>query len=109
MINFKTYQDGAKSTAVYPESAKLIYPALGLCGESGEVAEKIKKIIRDGNGEVTPEKRTEILKEIGDVLWYIAALCTDLDADMGDVAQANLSKLQSRKERGVIHGNGDNR
>lgn len=108
-MDFKTYQDGAKTTAVYPESARLIYPSLGLCGEAGEVAEKIKKIIRDSNGEVTTEKRTEILKEIGDVLWYVAALCSDLDADMGDVAQANLDKLFSRKERGVIHGNGDNR
>lgn len=108
-MEFKTYQDGAKTTAVYPESARLIYPTLGLCGEAGEVSEKIKKIIRDGNGEVTEEKRTEILKEIGDVLWYIAALCSDLDADMGEVAQANLDKLFSRKERGVIHGNGDNR
>lgn len=108
-MEFKTYQDGAKTTAVYPESARLIYPTLGLCGEAGEVSEKIKKIIRDGNGEVTEEKRTEILKEIGDVLWYIAALCSDLDVDMGEVAQANLDKLFSRKERGVIHGNGDNR
>lgn len=108
-MEFKTYQDGAKTTAVYPESARLIYPTLGLCGEAGEVSEKIKKIIRDGNGEVTEDKRTEILKEIGDVLWYIAALCSDLDADMGEVAQANLDKLFSRKERGVIHGNGDNR
>jgi NTP pyrophosphatase (non-canonical NTP hydrolase) len=108
-MKFKTYQDGAKTTAVYPESAKYIYPTLGLCGEAGEVAEKIKKVIRDNNGVFTEEKKTEIVKEIGDVLWYVSALCSDLGVDMGDVAQKNLDKLFSRKERGVIHGNGDNR
>ena len=108
-MTFNEYQTIAATTAIYPESAKFIYPTLGLCGEAGEVAEKVKKIIRDANGEFTDEKKAEIMKEIGDVLWYISALCTDLGVKMGVVAQGNIDKLLSRKERGVLNGNGDNR
>lgn len=108
-MNFKEYQEKASTTAVYPVEHKVIYPTLGLNGEAGEVAEKVKKVIRDSDGEFTPEKIQELKKEIGDVLWYVSALCTDLGLDMGEVAQANIDKLFSRKDRGVIHGNGDNR
>ena len=108
-MDFNTYQQQAATTAVYPESAKYVYPTLGLCGEAGEVAEKIKKVIRDNGGVFTEEKKKEIIKEVGDVLWYIAALLSDLGVTMDDAAVGNLEKLFSRKERGVINGNGDNR
>lgn len=108
-MTFNEYQTKAAVTAIYPESAKYIYPTLGLCGESGEVAEKVKKVIRDANGVFTEEKKAEIVKEVGDVLWYIAALLTDLGVSMDDAATGNIDKLYSRKERGVLNGNGDNR
>jgi NTP pyrophosphatase (non-canonical NTP hydrolase) len=108
-MDFNTYQQQAATTAVYPESAKYVYPTLGLCGEAGEVAEKIKKVIRDNGGVFTEEKKKEIIKEVGDVLWYIAALLSDLGVTMDEAAVGNLEKLFSRKERGVLNGNGDNR
>jgi NTP pyrophosphatase (non-canonical NTP hydrolase) len=80
-----------------------------LVSEAGEVAGKVKKVLRDDKGQFLPEKRQEIAKEIGDVLWYIAALCTDLNVDMEAVAQGNLDKLNSRLARGVLGGSGDNR
>ena len=121
MLTFDEYQDGAKETAQYPEpwlpgecidegvSVGFIYPIIGLAGEVGELSEKCKKILRDDAGEVTTEKLGEITKEIGDVLWYVAALCTEFELNMAMVAQANLDKLRSRKERGIIQGSGDNR
>jgi NTP pyrophosphatase (non-canonical NTP hydrolase) len=108
-MDFNTYQQQAATTAIYPESAKYVYPTLGLCGEAGEVAEKIKKVIRDNGGVFTEEKKKEIIKEVGDVLWYIAALLSDLGVTMDEAAVGNLEKLFSRKERGVLNGNGDNR
>ena len=108
-MDFNTYQQQAATTAVYPESAKYVYPTLGLCGEAGEVAEKIKKVIRDNGGVFTEEKKKESIKEVGDVLWYIAALLSDLGVTMDEAAVGNLEKLFSRKERGVLNGNGDNR
>ena len=89
------------STAV---NMLLSIPALGLAAEAGEVANKVKKILRDGDFD-----RKAIADEIGDCLWYIAALCRDLNVNMNDVARANLSKLEDRKKRGVISGSGDNR
>lgn len=85
--------------------------ALGLAGETGEVMEKIKKIIRDKNGvfSPTPEDLEELKKELGDVLWYLSALAFYNGIDLDDVARANLDKLKSRKERNKIHGSGDNR
>ena len=108
-MDFNTYQEQAGTTAVYPESAKYIYPTLGLCGEAGEVAEKVKKVIRDNGGVFTEEKKREIVKELGDVLWYVAALLGDLGVTMNESAVGNLEKLFSRKERGVLNGDGDNR
>ena len=98
------YQQVAKQTAIYPREQAIIYPTLGLTGEAGEVANKVKKILRDGDFD-----RKAIADEIGDCLWYIAALCRDLNVNMNDVARANISKLQDRKKRGVISGSGDNR
>lgn len=108
-MELNKYQQEALVTAVYPEDRKIIYPSLGLCGEAGEVAEKVKKVIRDNNGELTEEKRLEIAKEIGDVLWYAATLSHDLGYDLEDIAMMNINKLRSRQKRNKINGNGDNR
>ena len=102
-MNFNEYQKLARSTAIYPKESKVIYPALGLCGEAGEVAEKIKKHIRDGRS------LEGVGLELGDVLWYISALADDLGVTLEEIAQANVDKLQSRKDRGKIGGSGDNR
>lgn len=106
-MDFKHYQNQAKQTAIYKD--KLVYPALGLMGEAGEVANKIKKILRDNQGNLSQEIRSSILQELGDVLWYISAICTDLDAEMEDIAQKNIEKLFARKEKNTITGSGDNR
>lgn len=103
------YQAAALTTAVYPEDKRIIYPALGMCGEAGEVADKVKKVIRDNAQDFTAEKKHEIAKEIGDVLWYCAVLSHDLGFTLEEVAQMNIDKLQSRKERGKLSGSGDNR
>lgn len=109
-MEFKEYQEKAWSTAVYPnKGSNIYYPTLGLAGEAGEVCEKMKKIMRDDNGVVSAEKKELIKKEIGDVLWYCAALSTELGIDLNDVAQTNIDKLFSRKERNTLHGSGDNR
>ncbi len=109
-MEFNEYQKLARGTAIYAGAGKnFVYPALGLCGESGEVAEKIKKIVRDNDNVVDDKRREELKKELGDVLWYIANLAVELDLSLEDVAQENIAKLQSRKERGVLHGSGDNR
>ena len=90
-------------------SPALLDQVLGLVGESGEIAEKFKKLIRDKQGMLTDEDKKEILKELGDVLWYINSIAALLDSDLETVAQNNLDKLLSRKARGVIQGSGDNR
>ena len=82
---------------------------LGLVGESAEVAEKVKKIIRDKNGELSDETKAELVKELGDILWYVNAVAVMLGSDLSKVADSNLQKVLSRKERGMIHGSGDNR
>jgi len=87
----------------------LSYLSLGLVGEAGELSNKIKKLIRDSVGEISDELRKDLSKEIGDCLWYIANICTELQLDLNEIAQQNLDKLLSRKERGVLTGSGDNR
>lgn len=104
-MTINEYQDKAIETAMYGAGYAIVYPTLGI----GEVADKVKKILRDHNGEFTDEKKLEIAKEIGDVCWYIAALCRDLGFTMDEVCQMNLEKLASRKARNVISGSGDNR
>jgi NTP pyrophosphatase (non-canonical NTP hydrolase) len=106
-MDFNQYQALARSTAIYPEQHRVVYPALGLAGESGEVAEKIKKMLRDD----IPEEvvRESLVKELGDVLWYVANLAHDLSITLDEVAHANVSKLLDRSERGVLQGSGDNR
>jgi len=109
-MNFNEYQEKARVTAIYPNlNNNFIYPTLGLVGEAGEVAEKIKKVIRDNEGIVTEEKKEEIKKELGDVLWYLANLSKELNLTLEEVAEANLVKLYSRLERDKVHGDGDNR
>lgn len=111
------YQEAALATAVYPEQFRIIYPALGMSGEAGEVADKVKKVIRDtvlltdteGAIVLPDDKRVELAKEIGDVLWYCATLAYDLGMKLEDVAQMNIDKLKSRQERGKLSGSGDNR
>lgn len=90
-------------------SARFMSQILGLVGESGEVAEKFKKILRDKDGKISDEDRAELLKELGDILWYVNAVAIQLDSDLEEVASKNLDKVLSRKERGVTKGSGDNR
>lgn len=104
------YQARSRATAVYPGAGEnLLYPTLGLCGEAGEVAEKIKKMVRDDGGELSAERRDALAKELGDVLWYLAQIATEADLDLGDIAGANLEKLLSRQRRSVLTGSGDDR
>ena len=107
-MNFDEYQKKSRKTAKYPEK-NFVYPTLGLAGESGEVAEKIKKVIRDKGGKIDEETRDEIGKELGDVLWYMAQLATELGLSLDDIAEKNIEKLYSRLDRGKISGSGDNR
>lgn len=131
MLTFTKYQQLAASTAVYPkvliapdvevwdgdvieslaeqEPIGFLYPALGLVGEAGEVAEKIKKLVRDRQGIVDDDVRVAVAKELGDVMWYLAALCKEFGLDMGEVAQGNLDKLAARAAKGTLGGSGDNR
>jgi len=106
---FDTYQTEARTVANYPDNLPVIYSALALAGEAGEVANKVKKIYRDDGGLVTDDRRAQIKKELGDVLWYVAALCSDLGLKMRDVAVGNINMLIDRKQRNVLHGDGDDR
>jgi len=103
------YQQVAKTTAIYPREQAIIYPTLGLTGEAGEVANKVKKIIRDGTIENHESLIQEISAEIGDCLWYISVLADDIGVKLSDIANNNLIKLANRKEKGTIHGSGDKR
>ena len=103
------YQQVAKTTAIYPREQAIIYPTLGLTGEAGEVANKVKKIIRDGSNSKDEKLVSEIKAEIGDCLWYIAVLADDFNIKLSDIASANLEKLATRKKNNTIHGSGDNR
>lgn len=110
-MNFKEYQKKALVTAMHSDKYKIIYPALGLGNESGEVLGKIKKWLRgdDGGEEMSEDRRESLKGELGDVLWYLAVLAKDLDFSLEDIAVSNIEKLQSRKERGMIKGDGDKR
>jgi NTP pyrophosphatase (non-canonical NTP hydrolase) len=109
-MNFDEYQEESGKTAIYPDRGKnFVYPTLGLAGETGEVSEKIKKVIRDKGGVIDNTTREAVEKELGDVLWYVAQLCTELDLSMNTVAQKNIEKLLSRQKRGKLSGDGDSR
>ena len=109
-MDLQTYQRRSRATARYPDvGSNPIYPTLGLCGEAGEVADKVKKVIRDHDGLFTDDTRAALELELGDVLWYVAQLATELGLDLEAVAEANLVKLASRSARNVIAGEGDHR
>jgi NTP pyrophosphatase (non-canonical NTP hydrolase) len=108
-VELSEYQRLSRSTAEYPRREALTYPALGLAGEAGEFADHAKKVIRDDGGEVTPRRREAMAKELGDVLWYVAQLASELGLELEQVAQDNLDKLLSRQRRGVLSGSGDER
>jgi len=109
-VDLHTYQRRSRATARYPGAgSNPIYPTLGLCGEAGEVADKVKKVIRDRGGDFSPEVRQALELELGDVLWYVAQLATELGLELEQVARTNLDKLASRAARGVIGGEGDDR
>ena len=104
------YQTAALQTAIYPNMGQnYVYPTLGLVGEAGEVAEKVKKLIRDGDGTLTDPVREKIAMEASDVCWYLATLAYELDYTLEEIMQMNLDKLTSRQARGVISGSGDAR
>lgn len=109
-MNFEDYQKKSRKTAIYPGAGKnFYYPTLGLIGEAGEVANKIKKIMRDKNDELDAVTREAVKGELGDVLWYVAQLATELNLSLSEIAEANIEKLYSRMERGKLGGEGDNR
>jgi NTP pyrophosphatase (non-canonical NTP hydrolase) len=109
-MTFADYQIEARKTAIYPNvGSNYIYPVLGLCGEAGEVAEKVKKIIRDKDGKVSDEDRKAIAKELGDGLWYLSNLCCEFGLTLDQIAVQNINKLRDRKNRDKLHGSGDNR
>ncbi len=108
-MDLNEYQERASRTAVYREEDTIVYPALGLASEVGEVTGKVKKVLRDNEGIFSKELCDKIGDEMGDVLWYIAALCRDLNIKMNDIAERNLNKLEDRKNRNVLQGSGDTR
>lgn len=110
-LTFDEYQKRALTTALSSgdQMRDLSHWTLGIVGEGGEVAEKVKKLIRDFDGQLSVEAKTELAKEVGDVLWYLAVMADFLGISFNEVAQQNLNKLASRKQRDKLHGNGDNR
>lgn len=108
-MTIKDYEEGVIKTARYPKKIGLLYCTLGLVGESGEVAEKVKKLYRDKDGLVSPQFRKDIVKELGDVMWYVTNTAKELGLTLEEVMQANLDKVQLRVKTNTIHGDGDNR
>jgi NTP pyrophosphatase (non-canonical NTP hydrolase) len=109
-MHLRDYQRQAAGTALYPNRGQNpIYPTLGLAGEAGEVCEKVKKVIRDRGGDFDAESIAAIKKELGDVLWYVAMLADELGLSLEEIGRENIEKLVSRRERGMLGGNGDER
>lgn len=111
-MDLNEYQNKAMAIAVYPGRdtiSGLSYTVLGLCGEAGELANKLKKILRDDEGVLTEETRSKLVKELGGVLWYVAAVASELEKSLSSVGELNLKELYSRKERGTLQGSGDDR
>ena len=109
-MDFIEYQDKARNTAKYPVIGdRVIYPTLGLTNEAGEVAGKIKKVFRDKGGLISPADREALKAELGDVLWYLAQVATELGLSLDEIAAANIAKLLDRQARGKIQGDGDDR
>ena len=109
-MELSEYQQKSRRTALYPSIGHpVIYPTLGLANEAGEVAGKIKKVFRDRGGEIDAETREALKAELGDVLWYLAQVSTELGLSLDDVAEYNIRKLADRLERNTIRGDGDHR
>ena len=109
-MDFNEYQTKSRLTAQFPSIGhSVIYPTLGLVNEAGEVAGKIKKVFRDKGGEINEETKSALKAELGDVLWYLAQVATELDLSLDEIAEYNINKLMDRLERGKIKGDGDNR
>ena len=114
-MTFSEYQKLTAKTALYKKVPVLkkigtnIYPVLGLAGEAGEVAEKVKKMLRNDNGIITTEFKNDLTKELGDVLWYVSQTASEFKIDLDKIASGNIEKLLSRKKRGALHSQGDNR
>lgn len=108
-MQFNEYQKESGKTRVAHSTPPVLYTTLGLVGEAGEVAEKVKKLYRDDGGTISEERRELLKKELGDVLWYIAQLAHDLDLELEDIATHNLEKLAERQQKNRIHGDGDTR
>jgi NTP pyrophosphatase (non-canonical NTP hydrolase) len=109
-MQISEYQERSRRTATYPDAGEnIIYPTLGLAGEAGEVAEKVKKLLRDDGGVLSAERRDALAGELGDVLWYVAQVATEAGLDLEEIARGNLDKLHSRQRRGVLSGSGDRR
>ena len=109
-MDFTDYQKQAKQTAKYPTIGQgVIYPTLGLTNEAGEVSGKIKKIFRDKQGVIGEEDREALKAELGDVLWYLAQVATELNLSLSEIAEHNIAKLHDRQARGKIQGEGNNR
>ena len=111
-MNLKEYQKESIKNIIYPRNTQIeaiSYCGLGLAEEAGEVVGKIKKIIRDNNGMITTDRVEAISLELGDVMWYVAALANELNLDLEDIAIKNVEKLNKRVEKGTLKGSGDNR
>lgn len=108
-MTLNEYQKAALETAYYPKDVAILYLALAINGEAGEIAEKVKKLYRDRNGIGNMNFSKSVAMELGDVLWFVSVMAEELGFSLNDVAQLNIDKISSRKERGVIGGNGDNR
>ena len=109
-MDFNTYQKESRKTVVYPSAGNnMIYPTLGLTAEAGEVANKVKKVLRDNHGQFSEKNTADIAAEVGDVLWYCSQIATELGLSFDNIATQNLDKLFSRKDRGVLGGSGDER
>ncbi|MCM1219065.1 MAG: nucleoside triphosphate pyrophosphohydrolase family protein [Lachnospiraceae bacterium] len=108
-MELNDYQKAALSTAIYPNDGKISYLALAICGEAGEAADKVKKVLRDKQGQFYNADLTAIALELGDILWYIANLASVLGFSLSDIATLNIDKINGRVERGTLHGTGDNR
>ena len=109
VLSFDEFQTNVLSTCIYPKEIGLMYTTLGLAGEAGEIANKVKKVLRDDKGVLSDDKRLAIIDELGDVLFYVGALASELGVSLEDVAKSNNLKLASRKARGTLQGSGDKR
>jgi NTP pyrophosphatase (non-canonical NTP hydrolase) len=108
-MQFNDYQKQAVANKVYGYGQPVVYPALGLAEESGEVLGNVKKMLRDDGGQITPSRHTRLVSELGDVLWYISAIAHDMGVSLDDIASKNIEKISDRRSRNVVHGEGDTR